>query len=97
MSSQLNSNYVLHNKLLITFKMIFPTKEPDSVETTLTGGYKIQDKLGDSCLTYSSDGLLTATVRTSSELHHDYFHKVIFMCHVSSFSRLDNIWKIEQQ
>ena len=97
MSSQLNSKYVLHNKLLITFKMIFPTKEPDSVETTLTGGYKIQDKLGDSCLTYSNDGLLTATVRTSSDQVTDYYNKVVFMCHVSSFSRFDNIWKIEQQ
>ena len=94
MSSQLNSKYLLHNKLLITFKMIFPTKEPNSVEATLTGGYKITDELGDSCLTYSSDGLLTATIRTSLALHHDHFHKVVFMCHVSSFSKFDNIWKI---
>lgn len=94
MSSQLNSKYLLHNKLLITFKMIFPTKEPNSVETTLTGGYKIIDKFGDSCLTYSSDGLLTATIRTASELQSDYFHKVVFMCHISSFSKFDNIWKI---
>ena len=87
---------MLHNKLLITFKMIFPTKEPDSVEATLTGGYKIQDKFGDSCLEYTNNGLLTATVRTASTLQSDYFHKVVFMCHVSSFSKFNNIWKIEQ-
>ena len=86
MSSQLNSKYLLHNKLLITYKMIFPTKEPNSVDATTTGGYEINDVSGRSKLTYEN-GLLTA-------FNED---KVIFLCHTSSFSRFDNIWKIEQQ
>ena len=93
--SELNNKYMLHNKLLITFKMIFPTKEPDSVEETTNEGYIIKDKLGDSCLTYSSNGLLTATVRTSSDQVTDYYNKVVFMCHTSAFTRFGNIWKIE--
>lgn len=85
----------LNNKLLITFKMIFPTKEPDSVEETTNGGYIIKDKLGDSCLWYRCDGLLTATVRTSSDQVTDYYNKVVFMCNTFAFTRFGNIWKIE--
>ena len=86
MSSQLNSKYLLHNKLLITYKMIFPTVEPNSVQTVNTNIYLVRDKELTSALTYDN-GLLSA----------EFNGDVIFMCHVSSFSRFDNIWKIEQQ
>jgi len=83
--TELNNRYVLHNKLLITFKMIFPTKEPNSVKITKLGNYILRDNTGEACLKYTQ-GLLTATQDD----------RVIFMCHVSSFSRFDNTWKIEQ-
>ncbi len=85
MNSQLNSKYMLHNKLLITYTMIFPTKTPNSVQFA-EGKYWLWDKDLTSKLEYE-DGLLTAELNS----------KVIFLCHTSSFKRFDNIWKIEQQ
>lgn len=74
--------YMLTNKLLITYNMIFPTKQSNSIEL-IDGKYHVRDKDLTTSLVYDN-GLLTA----ESE------GKVIFLCHVESFTRFGNIWKL---